>query len=264
MGLLHFHLAGHRVIVLVGGATGSIGDPSGRSSERPILSPEELQLNVEGITAQIRGFFARAGDVTSNQGDDQWHHQRSDVRIMNNLDWFGSINLLDFLRDTGKLARVSAMLSKERFVVDQQIDWSRSCPLNSVKTRLSSDSGISFTEFSYQLLQARDFSVLHDRHGCRIQLGGSDQWGNIVAGIDLIKRRWQSSQASAHSEPGGIQPMTEEHNEEVFGVTMPLVTNANGEKFGKSEGNAVWLDPERTSVSDFYQVRSCQLALSLT
>ncbi|ORX35881.1 tyrosine-tRNA ligase [Kockovaella imperatae] len=228
MGLLHFHLAGHEVIALVGGATGSIGDPSGRSSERPILSAEQLKTNVEGITGQIGKFFARGEELASLFVEAKPPVKRHPVKVLNNLEWFGQMSLLDFLRGTGKQARVSAMLSKE-----------------SVKSRLA-DGGISFTEFSYQLLQAHDFSVLNQEYGCRIQLGGSDQWGNIVAGIDLINRQ----RKTLNAEEG---PIESESQDEVFGMTLPLLTTASGEKFGKSAGNAVWLDACKTSVSDLYQ-----------
>lgn len=152
------------------------------------------------------------------------------VKVMNNYEWMRDVSLLDFLRTTGKMARVSTMLSRD-----------------SVKNRLNSDSGISYTEFTYQLLQAYDFSHLHSEHGCNIQLGGSDQWGNIVAGIDLIRR-------SKIAEREEKSEQVNEEEEDVYGLTIPLLTTSTGEKFGKSAGNAVWLDDKRTSAAEFYQV----------
>ena len=170
------------------------------------------------------------------------------VEVLNNLDWFKDVTFLSFLRDVGKLARVNVMLARE-----------------SVKARLSSAAGISFTEFTYQLLQAYDFLHLYESHGCRVQVGGSDQWGNIVAGIDLIKRvhgragagevkedEWGLNQDLGVQDGGGEMDLAKEV--EAYGLTIPLLTTASGEKFGKSAGNALWLDERRTSVSEFYQV----------
>ena len=250
----------------IGGATGSIGDPSGRSSERKALTPEELEHNVRGITAQVHRFFERGADYAARR---QASASRSNspseaesstmaaarqaaelgrVEVLNNLDWFKDVTFLSFLRDVGKLARVNVMLARE-----------------SVKARLSSAAGISFTEFTYQLLQAYDFLHLYESHGCRVQVGGSDQWGNIVAGIDLIKRvhgragagevkedDWGLNQDLGVQDGGGEMDLAKEV--EAYGLTIPLLTTASGEKFGKSAGNAVWLDEGRTSVSEFYQV----------
>ncbi|WVF69494.1 tyrosine-tRNA ligase [Kwoniella sp. CBS 6097] len=255
LGLLHFQAKGHQSIALIGGATGSIGDPSGRSTERKALSPAELQTNVEGITSQIHRFFetgsaylkkrgiSRAGNTPFQSEDVKGKGKEKEmdvglgVKVMNNLDWTKDVSLLDFLRDVGKLARVSVMLSRD-----------------SVKNRLTSDSGISYTEFTYQLLQAFDFSHLHANHGCKIQMGGSDQWGNIVAGIDLIKRSSTSSSSATAiqaQEENGIAEGGEDV--EAYGITIPLLTTSTGEKFGKSAGNAVWLDEKRTSAAEFYQ-----------
>jgi tyrosyl-tRNA synthetase len=194
--------AGHRPIVIAGGATGLIGDPSGRSTERALLTAEEVQSNVEHISGQLRRF------LDFSPGPAQ-------ALLVNNLEWTEQLSAIDFLRDIGKHFSVNAMLDKE-----------------SVRSRLSG-GGLTYTEFSYQLLQSSDFLELLRRYDCRLQIGGSDQWGNITAGLDLIRR---VTGESAH------------------GLTVPLVTNANGEKFGKSTGGGrVWLDPELTSPYAFYQ-----------
>lgn len=199
IGLRRFQLAGHRVFPLAGGATGMVGDPSGRSAERNLLSAEELGHNVTRISAQLE----RILDFTSGT-----------AQLVNNADWTADVALLEFLRDVGKHVSVSQMLGRD-----------------SVRSRLSGD-GLSFTEFSYMLLQANDFRHLHVAHGVELQMGGSDQWGNITAGIDLIRR---TVGGSAH------------------GVTWPLLTKADGTKFGKTADGAVWLDPERTSPYQFRQ-----------
>ena len=201
MMLRRFQKAGHRPIALVGGATGMIGDPSGKSEERNLLSPEQLQENVEGVAAQMRRFLDFEGDGAAI--------------LLNNFDWMQDFSYLDFLRDVGKSFPVGAMLGKE-----------------SVRTRLESEAGLSYTEFSYMLLQAFDFVHLCRAHDCRIQAGGSDQWGNITAGIDLGRRMLG-------------QPL--------FGITAPLLTTSDGRKMGKTESGAVWLDPKRTSPYQFYQ-----------
>src|SRR5215471_10548354 len=202
MGLARLQRFGHTPIAIVGGGTGMIGDPSGKSQERVLLDAEQIEVNVAGIRAQLERFldFGRASNA---------------ARIVNNADWLGTIDLLSFLRDAGKHFTVNYMLQKE-----------------SVSRRLESEDGISFTEFSYLVLQAYDFLQLFDRYGCVLQMGGSDQWGNITAGIDLIRKL---RAAKAH------------------GLVMPLVTTASGVKFGKTESGAVWLDPERTSPFQFYQ-----------
>jgi tyrosyl-tRNA synthetase len=203
MGLVHLQRAGHHPIALVGGGTGLIGDPSGKVSERQLMTADETFANAEAIHRQLERFLDFG--VRSNP-----------ARMRNNYDWLGQIRMVDFLRDTGKHFSVNAMLRKE-----------------SVRRRLESDeAGISFTEFSYLLLQSIDFLELYRREGCTIQLGGSDQWGNITAGIDLIRR------------VEGVQ---------AFGATFPLLTTSSGTKFGKTEAGAVWLDPERTSPYRFYQ-----------
>ena len=203
MGLVHLQRAGHHPIALVGGATGLIGDPSGKSAERNLLTLETARENAEAIRAQLEPFldFEAAGNP---------------ARMRNNLDWLGKISLIDFLRDVGKHFSVNAMLRKE-----------------SVKRRIEDEeTGISFTEFSYQLLQAYDFARLCEDDDCTLQLGGSDQWGNITAGIDLVRRL---------------------HGRDAHGVVFPLVTNSAGKKFGKTETGAVWLDPALTSPFRFYQ-----------
>lgn len=192
---------GHTPIALVGGGTGLIGDPSGKSQERTLLSPDEAEANAAGLRAQLERFLDFSGTNAA--------------RLRNNLDWLGPLPLLGFLRDVGKHFSVNAMLARE-----------------SVRRRLGTDDGISFTEFSYQLLQAYDYLVLYDRERCTLQLGGSDQWGNIVAGCDLIRR------------VRGVR---------VHGVVFPLVTTAGGAKFGKTEAGTIWLDAARTSPFRFYQ-----------
>ena len=201
MMLRRFQKAGHRPVALVGGATGMIGDPSGKSEERNLLSPEQLQANVDGVASQMRRFLDFEGEGAA--------------LLLNNFQWMQNYSYLDFLREVGKSFPVGAMLGKE-----------------SVRARLESESGLSYTEFSYMLLQAFDFVQLCKTHGCRIQAGGSDQWGNITAGIDLARRML---------------------GEQVFGITAPLLTTSDGRKMGKTESGAVWLDAERTSPYQFYQ-----------
>ncbi|MHC5054563.1 MAG: tyrosine--tRNA ligase [Planctomycetota bacterium] len=200
----HLQRAGHRVILVVGGATGMIGDPSGRSDERALQTPEEIERNVEGIRGQIARFVELEGASGGTP-----------AKIVNNYDWTAPMSFIEWLRDVGKHFTVNYMLAKD-----------------SVKSRLGSESGISYTEFSYMTMQAYDFLHLHDAEGCTLQAGGSDQWGNITAGIDLVRKL---------------------RGKEVYGLTFPLVTTSSGEKFGKSAGNAVWLSPERTSPYVFYQ-----------
>jgi tyrosyl-tRNA synthetase len=203
MGLVHLQRAGHHPIALVGGATGLIGDPSGKSAERNLLTVERAKENAEAIRAQLEPFL-------------DFESATNPARTRNNLDWLGEISLIEFLRDVGKHFSVNAMLRKD-----------------SVKRRIENEeSGISFTEFSYQLLQSYDFARLFVDEGCTVQLGGSDQWGNITAGIDLVRRL---------------------HGGEAHGIVFPLVTDASGKKFGKTEAGAVWLDPELTSPFRFYQ-----------
>jgi tyrosyl-tRNA synthetase len=200
--LRRFQLAGHRPIAVAGGATGMIGDPSGKSAERNLLSPEILEANIAGIQGQLRRLLDF--DSSSNA-----------ALLLNNADWVRPISVLDFLRDIGKHFSVNAMMAKD-----------------SVRSRMEGTSGISFTEFSYSLLQAYDFLHLHETHGCLLQAGGADQWGNITAGIDLIRRKTEKV---------------------ACGLTTPLLTKTDGTKFGKTEGGAIWLSPEKTSVYRFYQ-----------
>ncbi|GAA6005521.1 hypothetical protein JCM11491_003671 [Sporobolomyces phaffii] len=230
IGLLHFRLQGHNAIALIGGATGAIGDPSGRSTERNALSTETLAANITGITDQLTTFLDRGvafAQSRTRRRDDvataSSNQVEGSIRVENNMSWIGGMSLLEFLSKVGKMARVSTMLSRE-----------------SVKSRLDSTSGISFTEFSYQLLQAYDFLTLHRLHNCTIQLGGSDQLGNIVSGVDMIRRSKLEDEGKEVDDPA-------------FGVTFPLLTTASGEKFGKSAGNAIWLDPKMTSPFDLYQ-----------
>ena len=203
--LRRFQDAGHRPVALAGGATGMIGDPSGRSKERNLLAGEVLNSNVVAVAAQLRAFL-RFDDLRSND---------QAALLLDNREWTVGMEILDFLRSVGKHVTVGTMLAKE-----------------SVRARLSGDQGLSFTEFSYMLLQANDFYELHQRHGCELQIGGSDQWGNITAGIDLIRRRGGST---------------------VHGLTVPLVTRSDGAKFGKTAEGTLWLDPHRTLPYDLHQ-----------
>ncbi len=193
---------GHSPIAIAGGGTGLIGDPSGKTKERQLLTHEQVEENLAGIKEQLSRFLDF--DVDANP-----------ARIINNADWLAPITMMEFLRDVGKYFTVNNLLAKE-----------------AIKRRLETDEGISFTEFSYPLLQAYDYLVLHDRHACTLQMGGSDQWGNIIAGIDLI-RRLRSTRA--------------------HGLVFPLLTTATGVKFGKTEAGAVWLDARLTSPYRFYQ-----------
>ena len=202
LALARFQRYGHHVIALAGEGTGMIGDPSGRSDERNLLSAEEAHYNVEKIKLQLAKFLDF--EIKSNP-----------ARIMNNGDWLLDLKLIDFLRDTGKYFTVNSMMAKD-----------------SVKSRLSRESGLSFTEFSYSLLQAYDFYHLFVTENCILQTGGSDQWGNITAGCELIRRKTGKN---------------------AYGLTYPLVKKKDGTKFGKTAGGAVWLDPERTSPYKFYQ-----------
>ena len=198
--LRRFQQAGHRPIAVAGGATGMIGDPSGKSAERNLLSTEILESNIAGIQGQL----ARLLDFET---------KTNTALLLNNADWTRPISVLDFLRDVGKHFSVNAMMAKD-----------------SVKSRM--ETGISFTEFSYSLLQAYDFLHLQETYGCLLQAGGADQWGNITAGIDLIRRK---------------------HDIATCGLTTPLLTKTDGTKFGKTEGGAIWLSPQKTSVYKFYQ-----------
>jgi tyrosyl-tRNA synthetase len=206
--LRRLQLAGHTPIALVGGGTGIIGDPSGKSAERKLLDADTAKANALAIRHQVEHFLDKDGP--------------NPAVFIDNLEWLGEVRLLDFLRDFGKHFSVNAMVQRD-----------------SVKKRLEErDHGISFTEFSYMLLQAYDFWTLWRDHGCRAQLGGSDQWGNIVSGIDLIGRLAREDGADAGAP---------------FGVTMPLVTTRSGQKFGKTEAGAIWLDPKLTTPYRFYQ-----------
>ena len=201
--LRRFQKAGHRPIALVGGATGMIGDPSGKSEERVLLSIDTLQANIAGMQRQLQRF------LDFDCGDNS-------AVLVNNHDWMGGFGYLEFLRDVGKHFPVNVMLTKD-----------------SVKSRLErTDSGLSYTEFSYMLLQAYDFAHLSREYGCEIQVGGSDQWGNITAGIDLARRL---------------------HSVQLYGMTCPLLTKSDGTKMGKTESGALWLDAEKTSPYQFYQ-----------
>jgi tyrosyl-tRNA synthetase len=202
MGLVHLQRYGHVPIAVVGGGTGLIGDPSGKTEERRLLSREEVETNIAGIKEQLSRFL-------------DFDNKTNPAIMVNNADWLDSISVLDFLRDVGKHFSVNYMVAKE-----------------SIKRRLEQEEGISFTEFSYLLLQSYDFLVLHDRYNCSLQMGGSDQWGNITAGIDLI-RRFSGDRA--------------------YGLVFPLLATSSGVKFGKTEDGTVWLDSGLTSPYRFYQ-----------
>jgi tyrosyl-tRNA synthetase len=215
MALARLQRFGHSPIGLVGGGTGLIGDPSGKTQERQLLTKEKIEENLQGIKSQLLPFL-------------DFEAQGNPAQIVNNAEWLTTVSFTDFLRDVGKYFTVNSMLAKE-----------------SVRRRLE-EAGLSFTEFSYMLLQAYDYLVLHDRFGCKLQMGGSDQWGNITAGIDLIERLrsdpdWQPSREGEKKPPLA------------HGIVFPLVTTAAGTKFGKTEAGTVWLDPKLTSPFRFYQ-----------
>lgn len=203
MTLLHFQRAGHQPVALIGGATGMIGDPSFKSAERNLLDKDTLDRNISGIQRQLEKFLDFGSDKPNR------------ALLVNNYDWMAGFSFLEFIRDVGKYITVNYMMAKD-----------------SVKRRLEEGNGLSFTEFTYQLIQGYDFYHLWKHQGCSIQLGGSDQWGNIVTGTELIRKK-----------EGG----------EAYALTVPLITKADGSKFGKTEGGSVWLDPEKTSPYAFYQ-----------
>jgi len=202
MALAHMQRQGHSPIALVGGGTGLIGDPSGKAAERQLQTLERVEDNVRGIRTQLERFL-------------DFDHPTNPARLLNNAEWLTRLGAIEFMRDVGKHFTVNAMLAKE-----------------SVKRRTESEDGISYTEFSYSLLQAYDYLVLHDRFGCTLQMGGSDQWGNITAGMDLIRRV-----RGARS----------------YGLVLPLVTTSSGTKFGKTEAGTIWLDPTLTKPYEFHQ-----------
>jgi tyrosyl-tRNA synthetase len=201
--LLHFQTAGHKPIALIGGATGMVGDPTGKSEERNLLTEQQLKDNIAGISKQLRKYL----DFDSGKANA--------AEMANNYDWFRDLSFIHFLRDVGKHITVNYMMSKE-----------------SVRKRIEGDTGISYTEFAYQLMQGYDFYWLLKNKNCKMQMGGSDQWGNITTGTELIRRKDGS---------------------EAFGFTCPLITKADGGKFGKTEKGNIWLDPEKTSPYQFYQ-----------
>ncbi len=201
--LVHMQKAGHKPIALVGGATGMIGDPSGKSEERNFLSEDQLQINLNGITKQLEQFL----DFDASKPNA--------AEVVNNYDWFKNISFIQFLRDAGKHITVNYMMAKD-----------------SVRKRIEGETGISYTEFAYQLMQGYDYYWLYQKKNCKLQMGGSDQWGNITTGTEFIRRK-----------AGG----------EAFALTCPLLTKADGGKFGKSEKGNVWLSPEKTSPYEFYQ-----------
>lgn len=202
MTLVHFQKSGHKPIALVGGATGMIGDPSGKKEERKLLSYEEIEKNAAGIKTQLEKFL-------------DFNLPDNPARLVNNADWFKGIQMIDFLRDAGKYLTVNYLLSK-----------------GFVKERLAQEGELSFTEFNYILMQAYDFMWLFEHEGCKLQMGGSDQWGNITAGTDLIRKKLRG---------------------DAFGLTCKLITKSDGSKFGKTETGNIWLDPKKTSPYKFYQ-----------
>jgi len=203
LALRRFQLLGHHPIAVAGGATGSIGDPSGKTQERQLLTKEVLERNIASVKEQLKRLL-------------DFETKTNPARLVDNASWTANVSFLDFLRDIGKHFSVNQMVAKE-----------------SIRARMEDrEVGISYTEFSYMLLQAFDFLVLYEKHGCELQIGGSDQWGNITAGMDLIRKKLGKT---------------------AYGLTLPLITNADGTKFGKTEAGAVWLDPKKTSVYKFYQ-----------
>jgi tyrosyl-tRNA synthetase len=203
LALRRFQWLGHHPIAVAGGATGSIGDPSGKTQERQLLTKEVLERNIASVKEQLKRLL-------------DFETKTNPARLVDNASWTANVSFLDFLREIGKHFSVNQMVAKE-----------------SVCARMEDrEVGISYTEFSYMLLQAFDFLVLYEKHGCELQIGGSDQWGNITAGMDLIRKKLGKA---------------------AYGLTLPLITNADGTKFGKTEAGAIWLDPKRTSVYRFYQ-----------
>ncbi len=201
--LVHFQRAGHKPIALVGGATGMVGDPSGKSEERNLLNEETLNRNITGVKAQLERFLQFDSNLPNS------------AELVNNYDWFKEISFIDFLRDTGKHITVNYMMAKD-----------------SVKKRIEGETGISYTEFAYQLMQGYDFYWLYQHKNCKLQMGGSDQWGNMTTGTELIRRKCAG---------------------EAFVFTNPLITKADGGKFGKTESGNVWLDASKTTPYQFYQ-----------
>lgn len=217
MGLAFYQRHGHRPLMIAGGATGRIGDPSGKATERELMSVEKIEHNIACHSAQLSSILERALEMhTGNLGPAAQDASDWNTPVLNNYDWLREWSFLDFLREVGKFFRVNTMIAKD-----------------SVKTRLTErDQGLSFTEFSYMLIQGYDFYHLRENHDCRLEIGGSDQWGNITAGTDLIRRKLGTA---------------------AFGMTMPLLLDNSGNKFGKTAGGAIWLDPKRTTPYAFYQ-----------
>ncbi|EGG09300.1 uncharacterized protein MELLADRAFT_77170, partial [Melampsora larici-populina 98AG31] len=238
IGLVHFALNGHKTIVLLGGGTGIVGDPSGRSSERTSLSRSLVDSNVECLHKQVNKILDSAlkhaqtrvrhtDDHQDSKSPQIWLH-----RVKNNMEWLSGLTLLDFLGSVGKIARIASMLARD-----------------SVKQRMDSGAGISFTEFTYQLLQAYDFNQLRHRYDCTIQLGGSDQYGNIMSGIEIMTKIGTHQKENNQSS----SELVETEIPQSYGVTLPLLLNHKGEKFGKSAGNALWLSSRLTPPVDLYQ-----------
>lgn len=227
--LLHFYIRGHNVIGLVGGATGEVGDPSGRSTERQQMESDVRSNNVSHIRSQLQTFLDRGKAYAETRG----YAGFGTATTRNNADWWRDIKMLNFLATYGRHIRVGQMLARD-----------------SVKNRIQSEQGIGYNEFTYQILQAFDFWHLHSNEGCRLQVGGNDQWGNITAGIDLISRL--RGEANKNKTLGKL-PKVAKDEDPVYGITVPLLTTPSGEKFGKSAGNAIWIDPSLTKPYELYQ-----------
>lgn len=221
---LHLVLAGHSAYALVGGATGRIGDPAGKATERDALARKTIDHNVDRLRAQLDRFFKNGVAYAQTRGFGDGSAKDGTWLVVNNADWYGELKFMDFMQAVGRNVRISSMLARD-----------------SVKNRLAGE-GMSFGEFVYQLLQAYDFWHLFSTHRVRLQIGGSDQYGNITAGVDLIGRLAAST-----------EPKAADAEREAFGMTVPLLTTPSGEKFGKSAGNAIWLDADMTSPFDLYQ-----------
>lgn len=227
--LKRFKDFGVPTFAIVGGATGMIGDPSGRTSERELQSIDVIESNVRAIREQITQFLLRSNDEATLEENQSRLDREAHVEVLNNADWLSTMNMVQMLRDIGKHFHVNSMLK-----------------LDSVRSRLEQEQGISFTEFTYSLLQSYDFYHLNKYHGVSMQMGGSDQWGNIVSGIDFIRRKNNDASSNDSSSHSVVENMA-------GGITVPLLTTSDGKKFGKSAGNAIWLSSKKTSVFQFYQ-----------
>merc|ERR1712176_389354 len=265
-----FARAGHQVFALCGGATGSVGDPSGKSAERPMLDVATLNRNTECIGAQLNkllttrtksvneGGEAEEGGEEEEATNNSKEQQGDRVEVLNNLEWFENMTFLEFLRNVGKYARVGTMLNKDSVKSRMEASASSSSSSEGQESQQQS-SGLSFTEFSYQLLQGYDFMHLYRTKDCRVQIGGSDQWGNITAGTDLIRRLCSQEEADSESAPAAtpedqtLEGLKDKDLSLAYGLTFPLLVGSDGKKFGKSEGGAIWLDGDKLSPYHMYQ-----------